>query len=100
MTNHNRSSYYPLLGDSPILLPGDNEGAKKFLEKIKEVMLNQDVKWNAAERGRLRALYAKWKRRAEGTDSTFQQFGTLGTKRSTQVVGTTDQIVRGWKRKG
>lgn len=69
-----RSSYAHLIGPSPDCKPGDRDGAKIYLRKIRAAI--DQGGWGPSERTRLYRLQHKWLLRAQGRDARYEIAGT------------------------
>lgn len=68
-----KAAYYPMIGDAPVLGPGDHTGATHYLHKISQAIARGG--WTRTEWKRLQLLHKKWFRRANGTDPYFEVYG-------------------------
>lgn len=71
--HHPRSAYSLIVGDVPILTPGDRHGAEMFLMQIERAI--EQGGWTRAEWNRLYRMREKWKARAQGKCARFNLFG-------------------------
>lgn len=65
--------YREHLGPTPVLAPGDTEGAVAYLNKIKYTL--QIGGWTRDERNRIKRIRRKWERKANGQDTWFNENG-------------------------
>jgi hypothetical protein len=68
-----RAAYSYLIGEPIQLAPADYAGARDVLRKIEAAMYKGG--WTRNEWRRLRAMWEKWKRRADGKDERFNLVG-------------------------
>lgn len=72
-TQFYRARYHHIIGDSPVLPPGDHTGAQQFLDKIRQARTKGG--WNRTEWSGLYKLERKWDKRAKGQDPHFEVYG-------------------------
>ena len=70
-----RASFAHIVGDVPLLRPGDRDGARLYLAGIERALDRGG--WTPSEWGRLRRMRDKWTRRAEGRDARFEVRGNM-----------------------
>jgi hypothetical protein len=68
-----RSAYWSIVGDVPQLRPGDREGAKAVLHRVRAAIARG--RWKRSEWRRLYGMEKKWLERSEGRDVRFNLFG-------------------------
>lgn len=68
-----RAAYSYIIGDPVELGPADYAGAREILRRI-EIAMDKGG-WTRNEWRRLRSMYDKWKKRAEGKDERFNVAG-------------------------
>lgn len=68
-----RAAYSSLIGDPPLLSPGDHDGAREYLSRIESAI--ERGGWTKSERGALQRMRVKWSRRERGEDAYFEVIG-------------------------
>lgn len=77
-----RAAFYEYLGPAPMGRYVSREDARRYADQIRDVMdlahPDGEIQWTRYEKNRLRALWLKWMRRAQGQDHRFNVMGVQG----------------------